>query len=344
MSHDVKPVQEEKEAEKKSESNWSEGLISNVKFIVYFLGLFLIAISIHSLCINKGSLEYLKELDYLRISVLFVGLIIIVYPFRNLKLLKNIFITNNNELDQITLKRIIAWGSIVILFVLLLCVYYLFQSQEVSLKDLCTASTPSNIQFHKVLILVLMITAIFGAIGGIAYNLRKVTEYSLNFDTHLAITYLLNPFLGSICGILSGFLLVLGQIVVITTTTTNTNPVNALEQLKPLIILMSVSLLAGFASQDFMKKVDELIQIIFSTKKIDEKNIQKAIELEKTARKSLLENIKNIIADEKTFTKYQTNFNQADIKTLSEIVEKTHDKKKEEISSILDTQFPEKQG
>ena len=107
--------------------------------------------------------------------------------------------------------------------------------------------------------LVLMML-ISGAIGGCLYNFRGITKHMQNQDffSHFELTYRLRPFSGALCGLFV-FALIYGGVLTLTL-----GQAGAELDYRSMVLYVALSLLAGFGSHEFLRKVKDINRTLFA--------------------------------------------------------------------------------
>ena len=103
-----------------------------------------------------------------------------------------------------------------------------------------------------------------GALGGSLYNFRGLTKHLKNqdFKKRYITTYHIRPISAGICGILV-FIFLLGGVMTLTLGTDTTN----WSENSSILPFVAIAILAGFGSNEFLKKVKDIIATMFALSK-----------------------------------------------------------------------------
>ncbi len=127
-------------------------------------------------------------------------------------------------------------------------------------KQLLPSELNDNLksQWGALLVMPLMLTC--GGIGGCLYNLRGITKHMQNQDFYeqYELTYYLRPLSGSLCGLFV-FALMYGGVL---TLTLGASEVDVNDQ--SVFLYIAVSLLAGYGSHEFLRKVKDINRTLFA--------------------------------------------------------------------------------
>ena len=106
-----------------------------------------------------------------------------------------------------------------------------------------------------------------GALGGCLYNLRGITKHvqEQDFFRQYELTYLLRPLSGALCGVFVFALLLSG---VLTLTVGEGQP--SLNE-RSVVLYLAVALLAGYGSQEFLRKVKDLNRTLFALSETEQR-------------------------------------------------------------------------
>ena len=162
------------------------------------------------------------------------------------------------ELDREDHTPELAWKlakrtSLVTVAIMLVFAYLLAGAPPWSMFE-----DSSSEGLERVGLTLLMLAA--GALGGCLYNFRALTKHMQNHDFYprFELSYILRPFAGALCGLFV-FALVYGGVLTLT-----------LGQQSPhidsrsVILYVAISLLAGFGSHEFLRKVKDINRTIFA--------------------------------------------------------------------------------
>ncbi len=99
-----------------------------------------------------------------------------------------------------------------------------------------------------------------GALGGCLYNLRGIVKHmqEQDFFDHFELTYRLRPVSGALCGIFV-FALVYGGVL-----TLSVGSDTVLIEERAAVLYLGITLLAGYGSHEFLRKVKDLNRTLFA--------------------------------------------------------------------------------
>ena len=118
--------------------------------------------------------------------------------------------------------------------------------------------------FHRLGIFLLVLSS--GAIGGCLYNFRGIKKHleKENFKSKYLLSYLLRPLSAALSGLFI-FALALSGVFVLTVGEANLHA----HEVSSIMIFVSLSLLAGYGSHEFLKKVKDIMKTLFALSELE---------------------------------------------------------------------------
>ncbi len=115
---------------------------------------------------------------------------------------------------------------------------------------------------------VILLVLVGGALGGCLYNFRGITKHMQDGDFHerYELTYRLRPLSGALCGLFV-FALVYGGVLTLTLGTAEAD-INS----RSAILYIAISLLAGYGSHEFLRKIKDINHSIFALSDSEQRN------------------------------------------------------------------------
>jgi hypothetical protein len=146
----------------------------------------------------------------------------------------------------------------------------------------CAATIPNvdkkTLTIAKIFLETIMLVLITGALGGCLYNFRSLVKYVSEgkFRACCCVSYYIRPFAGAVCGLIAFFLL-LGGALTLNISNIDANHLFDIKSNGEGVIpywqtilgrlpYMALALLAGYASYDFMLKLNEIAEALFRHK------------------------------------------------------------------------------
>lgn len=121
--------------------------------------------------------------------------------------------------------------------------------------------------FHRLGIFLLVLSS--GSIGGCLYNFRGIKKHleKENFENKYLLSYLLRPLSAALSGLFI-FALVNSGVFVLTLGKADIHTHDA----PSIMLFVSVSLLAGYGSHEFLKKVKDIMKTVFALSEQEHKD------------------------------------------------------------------------
>ena len=120
--------------------------------------------------------------------------------------------------------------------------------------------------YHRLGIFLLVLSS--GAFGGCLYNFRGIKKHleENDFENKFAQSYFLRPISAAMCGVFV-FFLVLSGVFVLSLGNADLHS----REVKSIMLYVSISMLAGYGSHEFLKKVKDIMKTVFTLSEQEKK-------------------------------------------------------------------------
>ena len=105
-----------------------------------------------------------------------------------------------------------------------------------------------------------------GAIGGCLYNFRGIKKHLAqdNWESRYFHSYLLRPLSAAVCGLFV-FVLFMSGVLVLTVGKADIHT----HDVESILLFVALSILAGYSSHEFLKKVKDIMKTVFSLSELE---------------------------------------------------------------------------
>ena len=183
-----------------------------------------------------------------------------------------------NEKNNTGLAKRISFYTVAVAFICIFIFGYIIADGPPFRLFLETEAPNSNMEaYHRLGLFLLVLFS--GAFGGCLYNFRGIKKHleDNDFVGRYTQSYLLRPISAAMCGVFV-FFLVLSGVLVMSVGDADLHS----KKVKSIMLYVAISMLAGYGSHEFLKKVKDIMKTVFA---LSEQEKNKTSEGKSTSRR-----------------------------------------------------------